>query len=107
MWTTHESFLSAMGDFWCSLSMSGHLVLIMMSKLKMLRSFLRYWNKTTFGHVDYLISQAKQSLLSVQHEIELHGFSDDLHRQELEANKNLSLHLSQPESLLKDKSRVK
>ena len=41
-----------------------------------------------------LIFKAKHSLILVQHEIELHGFSDDLYPQELEANKSLSLHLS-------------
>ena len=104
MWTSHDQFLSAVGDFWGNLSISGHPVYIMMTKLKLLRSFLRNWNKNTFGHVDS--SKAKQSLISVQQEIEIHGFSDALHRQELDANMSLSLHLAHQESLLKDKSRV-
>ena len=96
-----------MGDFWGTLSILGHPVYIMMTKLKLLRSFLRNWNKNTFGHVDSLISKAKQSLISVQHEIEIHRFSDALHRQELDANMSLFLHLAHQKSLLKDKSRVK
>ena len=81
---------------------------VLMSKLKLLmRSFLRTWSRSTFSQVDFLISKAKQQLLSVQQEIELNGFSDHLHRQELSANNDLSLHLSQQESLLKDKSRIR
>ena len=37
------------------MSIYGHPIFVIMTKLKMLRSFLRNWNKDTFGHVDSLI----------------------------------------------------
>ena len=64
------------------------------------------WNKNTFGQVDMLISQAKQNLLSIQNAIEQHGFSDNLHRQELDANNCLAMHLAHQETLYKDKAAL-
>ena len=70
MWTSHDNFVPAVGDFWSSISFSSHPIYVMMTKLKMLCSFLRKWNKDIFGLVDSLISKAKLNLLSIQMDIE-------------------------------------
>ena len=100
MWINHDDFSSAVGNFWNSQTIIGHPMFVLMRKLKVLRGFLRSWNKEVFGHLDTSIAKAKQELLHVQSEIEISGVSDDLLAKELLAKNNLSTHLDNQESLL-------
>ena len=52
MWINHD-------NFWNAQSILGHPMVVLMQKLKLLRGFLRAWNKDTFGHLDSSIAVAK------------------------------------------------
>ena len=74
MWVNHDSFNSAVGNFWNSQLVLGHPMFVLMQKLKLLRGLLRSWSKDTFSHLDTSIAVAKQDLLQFQADIENLGF---------------------------------
>ena len=86
MWVSHSNFLPDVKLFWSSLNFTGNPRVLLQHKLKMLRAFLRNWNKNVFGHVDVNISLAKQALADIQGDISELGISEDLHSKEVDAH---------------------
>ena len=75
---------------------------LLSAKLKRLRSALRIWNKEVFGRLDINIHHASLQLQQVQVEISSQGFSEDLHRKEINAHADLDLCLKQQEIFFKE-----
>ena len=107
MWITHYGLKDFISNSWAVPLAHLHPMQILGYKLKRLRGQLRIWNRDVFGYLTINIDRAASLLQSIQAEIETHGFSDALHKQELEAYESLDHCLHQQEIFLKERSRIK
>ena len=106
IWITHHGLRDFISNSWAVPLAHLHPMQILGYKLKRLRGQLRIWNRDVCSHLKINIDRATSILQSIQGEIETHGFSDALHKQELEAYESLDHYLHQQEIFLKEKHRV-
>ncbi|XVE86635.1 hypothetical protein DITRI_Ditri18aG0050200 [Diplodiscus trichospermus] len=107
MWIDHQKFLDDVSRFWSFLAFHGNLMYVITAKLKLLRGFLREWNRNTFDNVDLAILETQQSLVDIQLEMEQEGFLEELFSKEMEDHNSLSFHLESKRKLLADSCKVK
>ncbi|XP_057791195.1 uncharacterized protein LOC131008328 [Salvia miltiorrhiza] len=106
MWLLHPGFHEVVANSW-NIDMETHCPIYrVMSKLRRLCGELRTWNKDVFGHVDIQIADHQRHLLSVQNNISVMGYSDELFDEEVGAQAALNSILARKHSLLQQKCRA-
>ncbi|XP_057790741.1 uncharacterized protein LOC131007841 [Salvia miltiorrhiza] len=81
-------------------------IYLVMVKLKRLREELKTWNKTVFGNVNSMISDAQQELLEIQNQIATSGYTSTLFDQEVKLQAKVGSALARKNALLQQKCRV-
>jgi hypothetical protein len=79
---------------------------ILTQKLKLLKIKLKSWNKTCFGNVNDIVSNAELKLAQIQKQIQDHGHSDVLLIEEKQASFELEEALSKQEAFWQEKARL-
>ncbi|XP_043697151.1 uncharacterized protein LOC122647921 [Telopea speciosissima] len=103
MWSSHPTFLTTVKDAWDKPVQAFSSPLIPFTrKLRNVKSTLKVWNINSFGNISQHVQECKDKFAAIQLQIQ----SDNLNCQ-LTAALELSLLLSQEESFLRQKSRIK
>ena len=66
-------------------------------KLKNLKHILKHWNQHTFGNIFAAQEKLREQLGEIQHQIRLHGLTNELKTQEIEINQQLEARKRQEE----------
>jgi hypothetical protein len=105
MWTIHPECRQVVLDWWNTLIVGCHMF-ILCTKLKLLKSKLKTWNKSCFGNVHELVSSAELKLQQVQEQIQANGHTDSLHQQEKLASAEFEDALNKQEAFWQEKARI-
>lgn len=106
MWSLHDDCKNIVSNSW-NTHIVGCPMLVLSKKLQILKSNLKMWNKTVFGNVHQLVSQAESNLQNIQNQIQTNGHTDTLIQQEKKAQGDLDLALNKEETFWFEKSKVK
>ena len=104
MWTSHIDCHKLVLDNW-SKGVKGHNMAKVQAKLRNVKNAFKVWNQTVFGDVDRQVKLAVDEVNRIQQLIDSEGFSDQLYRQDLEAQLVLTKALNYQEQLWKEKAR--
>ncbi|XP_058761813.1 uncharacterized protein LOC131635226 [Vicia villosa] len=105
-WASHHSCEYLIADTWKT-RVVGCPMFILQRKLKILKSRLKDWNKSTFGNVHDNVKTAEDNLKEIQDKIVKEGTLDALDVIERNAQDQLDLALQREEIFWKEKARVK
>lgn len=105
MWAENPDCRKVISEVW-SMNVVGCPMLVLTSKLKVLKQKLRDWNQDVFGNVRENVNVALQKVDWVQEQIDSLGPLDDLIEQEKEALSNMQNALFQQEEFWLEKSRL-
>ncbi|XP_057779773.1 uncharacterized protein LOC130998369 [Salvia miltiorrhiza] len=106
MWTMHSSFQDLVRQSWMKEVHTRCPIYLVMVKLKRLREELKTWNKTVFGNVNSMISDAQHELLEIQNQIATSGYTSPLFDQEVKLQAKVGSALARQNALLQQKCRV-
>lgn len=81
----HDNFHNMVEQMWVSLEVSEWKAFVLKEKLKLLKSFLRTWNKEHFGELDSSINSIKEGINNLDLKAEDQGLSEE----EVEERKRL------------------
>ncbi|XP_028090751.1 uncharacterized protein LOC114290933 [Camellia sinensis] len=105
-WLSHPSFLPEVQQIWGNSHVSGWAGFKLLSKLRILKSHLKVWNKEVFGNIDSQLKVAEEELHDWDLKAEIRPLTDMELRSRREA-RSLVWNLSRnKESLWHQKSRM-
>ena len=104
MWTTHVDCHKLVLDTW-SKGVRAHGMAMVQAKLRNVKNAFKVWNHTIFGDVDRQVKLVVDEVNKIQQLIDSQSFSDQLYRQDLEAQLLLTKALNYQEQLWKEKAR--
>ncbi|XP_057770242.1 uncharacterized protein LOC130990061 [Salvia miltiorrhiza] len=106
MWVLHPTFQETVRTSWQNAVSTSCPILLVMLKLKRLRSVIKNWNKEIFGNVDLRIAEFQRQLAITQGKISDTGYTDTLFDEEVSLQAELNIALTQKNNLLQQKSRA-
>ncbi|XP_043705440.1 uncharacterized protein LOC122655301 [Telopea speciosissima] len=108
MWSSHPTFLTTVKDAWEKPVQAFSSPLIAFArKLRNVKESLKVWNSNIFGNISLQVQDCKDRLSSIQLQIQLDPLNCQLAADEKAASHDLSVLLSQEESFLWQKARIK
>ncbi|KAF6169120.1 hypothetical protein GIB67_038617 [Kingdonia uniflora] len=105
MWTRHESFLQMVAENW-NQPIVGDPLFLISSKLWPLKSRLKEWNTSVFGHNKRHIQVLSARVEALQQHLDSELDNDDIARELSQANQLLTTVVNYDEELWKQKARV-
>jgi hypothetical protein len=103
-WTSHEDCRQLVLDTWAK-NVRGVGMVRLQSKLYSLKNVFKQWNRSVFGDVDRQVRLALDEVNRIQQAIDSDGFSDEMYRQDLEAQLLLTKALNVQDQFWKEKAR--
>ncbi|XP_043725957.1 uncharacterized protein LOC122672561 [Telopea speciosissima] len=108
MWSSHPTFLATVKDAWDKPVQAFSSPLIAFArKLRNVKEALKDWNTNTFGNISQQVQDCKDKLSTIQLQIQSDILNCQLAANEKVASQDLSVLLSQEESFLRQKARIK
>jgi exonuclease III len=97
-WLDHPDFQANIQNWWREAEVQrGSKMFRFQQKLKNLKHTLKLWNKNTFGNIFDSQKKLREQLGEIQHQIRLHGLTNELKDQEMEINQQLEARKRQEE----------
>ncbi|PNY03410.1 ribonuclease H [Trifolium pratense] len=107
MWTMHDDCRNVISHSWNERVDVGCPMFVLNSKLKRLKTKLKFWNKEIFGNVHNYVSAAEAHLQHIQIQIQNYGHNDQLMKLEKDAQADLDIALDRQEVFWKERSKIK
>ncbi|XP_057775424.1 uncharacterized protein LOC130994398 [Salvia miltiorrhiza] len=106
-WTTHPEFKGLVRRVWEETTVEGWGCFVLKEKLKALRTALKEWNRTSFGHFDDEIKKGKAELQQWDEVDETAGLDEQGVLKRNEAMARIALHTRNKNAFLAQKSKTR